>query len=504
MKFRHVVPLAIFLFLAAVAGPPAVKMVFAASYYVAPGGSDSARGTKARPWATFARAMAALRPGDTLYLKDGFYHQSLDVRVSGRPGRPIVFRAVNEGKAIVGTVYPSSPLRIAGQSYVLVEGINFRNRGPYDGNTYCSTDGAGYINVHGLNIFGADHIVLKRVTVNGSSGCNSAVIGLSKVRDSLIEDCAGSGPGRVVLNILDCGNITVRRCWLDWSGPSTGGGDTSSIAQIYDSSHVLMENNIGLNLTTTPTDDLGIWAHYKDSDHNTFVGNVVYHTQAYSAGGLRDTAEYEMRSSHSLFEDNVAILPVAGAYHSVPADVVGTGHHTSENNTYVGDGGGEGFLVHERPNRPQQATDAAVIDCSFINMDAGIYASSSGNNTVSAHRYNNFYRVRKCLWNERQMVPRGLDRTEKCNTVDPGYDTAKYGIGGYLIVPAALKGKGQGGADIGASVIYRYKNGMLTRVPLWPWPMEARILAEFHVSPTWQARGGIWKSLDGIYTQRAK
>lgn len=462
----------------------------AAVYYVSPTGNDDARGTYAAPWATFIRAMIALRPGDSLYLKDGVYCQSLDVTVSGRAGKAIVFRAVNDGKAVVDGRWIMRALRIANRSHVEVDGITFRHSG-------------GGSNAHGLDISGSDHIVLKRVIADGSSGYNSAVISLCGVKDSLIEDCAGSGPGRVVLNILDCRNITVRRCWLDWSGPSTGGGDTSSIAQIYDSSHVLMENNIGVNMTHTPTDDLSIWAHYKNADHNTFIGNVVYHTSAYSAGGFRDTAEYGSHSSYGRFEDNVSILPVAGAYHSVDADVIGTDHHISKNNTYVGDGGGEGFFVHERPNRADQVTTAAVENCSFINVGAGIYASSSGDNTVSAHKYNNFYKVQACLWNKKQMVPPGLDRSEKCNTLNPGYD-ARYGKGAYLMASAALKGKGEAGADIGASVIYRYQNGVLTGVPLWPWPMEARILAEFHLSPTWEAKGGIWKSLAGVYPRGKK
>ena len=39
----------------------------------------------------------------------------------------------------------------------------------------------------------------------------------------------------------------------------------------------------------------------------------------------------------------------------------------------------------------------------------------------------------------------------------------------YLWLPDAspLKGAGLNGADIGATILYRYKNGVLTNVPLW-------------------------------------
>lgn len=43
------------------------------TYYVAPGGSDSAAGTQAAPWATFAHAQAVAQPGDTVYFRGGTY-----------------------------------------------------------------------------------------------------------------------------------------------------------------------------------------------------------------------------------------------------------------------------------------------------------------------------------------------------------------------------------------------------------------------------------------------
>ena len=42
-------------------------------YYVAPGGSDSATGTQAAPWASFAHAQAVVQPGDTVYFRGGTY-----------------------------------------------------------------------------------------------------------------------------------------------------------------------------------------------------------------------------------------------------------------------------------------------------------------------------------------------------------------------------------------------------------------------------------------------
>ncbi|MEZ4272836.1 MAG: sugar-binding protein, partial [Myxococcota bacterium] len=48
-------------------------------------------------------------------------------------------------------------------------------------------------------------------------------------------------------------------------------------------------------------------------------------------------------------------------------------------------------------------------------------------------------------------------------TLDPAFGTCRI----YLPDSSPLKGKGKGGADIGANVLYRYEDGVLTKEPLW-------------------------------------
>lgn len=45
----------------------------ASTYYVAPNGSDGARGSIDAPWQSIARAQSAVQPGDTVYLRGGRY-----------------------------------------------------------------------------------------------------------------------------------------------------------------------------------------------------------------------------------------------------------------------------------------------------------------------------------------------------------------------------------------------------------------------------------------------
>ena len=86
-------------------------------------------------------------------------------------------------------------------------------------------------------------------------------------------------------------------------------------------------------------------------------------------------------------------------------------------------------------------------------------------------------------------------------SVDPEFDlsTPTYGKGAYLIAPAALASAGEGGSPMGAEILYRMENGELTSTPLWPWPMEDRILREAGASVTWESQGGLWQTLSGVY-----
>ncbi len=66
----------------------------AAEYYVSPKGNDANAGTGAEPWRTLAKAGAVVAPGDTVYLGDGAYRETLRPAKSGQAGRPIRFVAM--------------------------------------------------------------------------------------------------------------------------------------------------------------------------------------------------------------------------------------------------------------------------------------------------------------------------------------------------------------------------------------------------------------------------
>jgi hypothetical protein len=69
--------------------------------YVAPG-TGGGRGTRQDPFKGLTSADAAARPGDLILLASGDYEAPFTVTKSGAPGKPIIYRAAEQGAAIAG------------------------------------------------------------------------------------------------------------------------------------------------------------------------------------------------------------------------------------------------------------------------------------------------------------------------------------------------------------------------------------------------------------------
>jgi hypothetical protein len=75
------------------------------AYFVDPNGSDANDGSKGHPWKTLRHAIARLRPGHTLYLREGIHWAYGQVNIgpenSGRPGAPVTIRSYPGELAVV-------------------------------------------------------------------------------------------------------------------------------------------------------------------------------------------------------------------------------------------------------------------------------------------------------------------------------------------------------------------------------------------------------------------
>lgn len=60
------------------------------AYFVDAKGDDADDGSKAKPWRTVRHGVKRLKPGDTLYLRGGVYHETVSLSRSGTPEAPVV------------------------------------------------------------------------------------------------------------------------------------------------------------------------------------------------------------------------------------------------------------------------------------------------------------------------------------------------------------------------------------------------------------------------------
>lgn len=217
----------------------------AATYYVAPGGSDANPGSFDRPFKTFNSAARKLVPGDTLYARGGTYVERVVIRKSGTAVAPLAIRA-----------YPGETPVIDGQNRLAA---NWSNLVALTG-TYIEFSGFEVKNGlgQGINLMGP-HNTVSRCNVH-----HHAARGIIAAGDySLVENSA------IWWNATD-------NCRLSTCPPTKtpNGGWGSGLSAAKDpvnglTQHAVLRgntvfNNWGEGLSTFQADD------------TTLEGNVVY------------------------------------------------------------------------------------------------------------------------------------------------------------------------------------------------------------------------------------
>lgn len=109
--------------------------------FVSQSGSNSNPGTRRRPWRTIQRGLKALRPGWTLYIRDGTYSQNLVMQRAGRASAPITVRNYPGERPVLrpgGGEPDNLPLQVgSGAAYVKFRGLVFAGAtGPSTANIY--------------------------------------------------------------------------------------------------------------------------------------------------------------------------------------------------------------------------------------------------------------------------------------------------------------------------------------------------------------------------------
>ncbi len=99
-------------------------------YYVAKNGGNKNPGTAEQPWLTIQHAAEKMAAGDKLYIRDGIYNGSVQIKKNGGPDANIVFAAYPGERPIIdgsGVKDWNNGIIIDKSSYIKLAGLDIRN-----------------------------------------------------------------------------------------------------------------------------------------------------------------------------------------------------------------------------------------------------------------------------------------------------------------------------------------------------------------------------------------
>jgi hypothetical protein len=447
----------------------------AATYYISPTGSNGNPGTSSlSPFLTFAYAINNARAwcGDTLILLDGTYGDGTSTgkisltSVVCTLNDELTIQAANQRQAKI--VDNGTGQGVAGSSsaYIIIDGLYVRSTD----NAASTTSGNGTP----LRIEHSNHITVRNsIFRNPNRYANSHVISFPFSTDILIEDNEAYIYHRHCVSAGTSERVIVRRIYCNPRGGAIAGGfgagnglgRADALMSFYPCKDCILENSI-MDGVTTGGYLAEMNANYANSIamirgkvlgsilYNGTYGNGIFPSSRPGTADLNHTPQ-------SITIKDVALIDFRSPSQGIKCqDCVGA---TVDHVTILGAGGatGSGIQAFDSSQGATPAQNSITITNILVrDMTATptnpIGASVTGYDTWSGDEiiaYNN----------DVSVSPAVPANWTNISTTDPGIGTCKL----WIPAGAAAKGAGTGGSDIGATILYRYINGVLTTTPLW-------------------------------------
>jgi hypothetical protein len=424
-------------------------------FFLSPTGSDANQGTSSAPWKTFTKAWSVMRDGDTLQVADGSYATvSPPAEKSGSASGQITVRAENPGGASL------SALVLRGSAYLTF--VGFKITGVSSAVTVRS-NGTGKPSHH--LVFQQIGFTCTDVTLN-----DEVCFGLSDgTHHVLLEDSWGWGGGRYTVLCyggpggsppnLTCDNNTFRRLVLRMGPSTSSSGNPQASLSLYYASNNVVENVIAIDgsaASNTSNAAYYITAHAPppNADNNKFYGVIALNNLG--EGLYVDCPGAVCNGT----EVHNSVFWVAQGHGIAASGGTGSGDSctpvTVDHSTF-GLAGSDGFSVY--------ACYSVTLTNNAFYANGGFGAYKSATGTITTNHHNGYF-------GNKLGARSGLSPGTGDLTSDPDMQYITRIESG-----SPYKNGGSTG-DIGANVINRYSDGVLTGTPLWPWPNEARIKSD--------------------------
>ena len=316
---------------------------------MSPTGSDSYPGTLEKPFKTIQKGCDVLKPGDTLYLKEGLYNEKIVLNSAGAEHAPITIQPLGLDRVIVdgrGIKDRSAIFYIENKSYITIKGLELCNSRDGDPPAGIMIEGYGSglkilhnkihdiessSNAHGIAAYGTNGVKpIRDLTIEGNEvyncklGSSESVVVNGNVEnfriagnviydnDNIGIDCIGFEMTAPKNDQARSGLVTNNTVYNISSGENPAYGGDACAAGIYvdGGRDIVIEKNIVHNC------DIGIEVaseHYGKAATGVLVHhNLIYFSGLYgfSLGGAdkeNGSAESCVFYNNTLYNNRVGI-----------------------------------------------------------------------------------------------------------------------------------------------------------------------------------------------------
>lgn len=470
----------------------------AETYYIGPDGSDRNNGSSAEAsWRTFDHAVGQLQPGDTLLVLDGTYIATEDENPlhvncgeNARNGTwlaPITVKAAGERRAWLDGDGSTLPVQIQDCSYWNVHGLR-ASSGDFEGGE-----------PHIFKVSDSDHIKLQRLLLHHNNRyTNGQGLSISASYHVLVEESEVYVFHRHAISAYQSEHITLRRNYVDGRDAADlpdGRGSHRCCQQagdegysFYFTSNSILENNISVHseqLSIVGGDKTVLGnpggqhvrslgnISFKDLRPGMIVSRIYFDTERPYPGPAKDIVYKDfLVIGGQTIDEGGAFTPWVVKDLTIEGSTWINMKHTAINapatqrlfddRIFFGCEGIEGCTYRVR--------NSLFLNTTYTNEGPLLRVGPQDQKMDWTLSYSN-------AWNAEQPE-RGFGVEEPIDDDSGRYQhsrsTKPTGIGldqgecvVYIPESSSMSGAGKDGADVGATILYRYENGRLTDEPLW-------------------------------------
>jgi hypothetical protein len=289
------------------------------SSYVSTSGNDSNPGTFAYPWRTIQHAANTVRPGDTVYVREGIYNESVNITASGSANAgPITFQNYPGEIAIVdGTGLTPSTSAVQGLfnlvniSYVTIQGFEIRN---YTTSIANATPAGIWITGAGTNVQILNNLVHNITTTSEQNGNAFGIAVYGSSESAPINDITISANQVYDLRTGNSETINV-------DGNVTNFAITKNI--IHDNDNIGIDAIGFENVAPSPTVDF--------ARNGLISGNTVYNISA-----INNPGEGKQYDADGIYVDGGSqIIIEQNLVHNCDLNIEAASEHSGYVSSYV-------------------------------------------------------------------------------------------------------------------------------------------------------------------------